>query len=163
MGQTGFSWLRIGSSGGLLWTWWWTFRFHKKVGYFLTSWVTISFSNNILHHAVSEWFKVRPFQGNFWFWRHEKVTWSISDGCSGCFNTGIWFLAKNCFTKSAVNIALGYKLDAWGSRVSFPVGAGYFSLHHHVQNGSGAHPASYQWVPGALSLGIKQPGHEAYH
>jgi hypothetical protein len=38
-----------------LWTWWWTFRFHKKAGYFLTSWVTMSFSNNILHHGVSEW------------------------------------------------------------------------------------------------------------
>jgi hypothetical protein len=37
MGRTGFGWLRIGSSGGLLWTWWWTFGFHKKVGYFLTS------------------------------------------------------------------------------------------------------------------------------
>jgi hypothetical protein len=54
-GRTGFSWLRIGSSGGLLWTRWWTFGFHKKAGYFLTSWVTISFSNNILHHGVSEW------------------------------------------------------------------------------------------------------------
>jgi len=34
--------------------------------------------------------------------------------------------------------------------------AGNFSLHHWVQNGSGAHPI--QWVPGALSLGIKWPG-----
>jgi hypothetical protein len=30
VGQTGFSRFRIGSSGGLLWTWWWTFRFHKE-------------------------------------------------------------------------------------------------------------------------------------
>jgi hypothetical protein len=55
IGWNGFSWLRIGSSGGLLWTWWWTFGFDKKVGYFLTSWVTISFANNMLHHGVSEW------------------------------------------------------------------------------------------------------------
>jgi hypothetical protein len=34
MGQTGFSWLRIWSSGGLLWTRLWTFGFHKKAGYF---------------------------------------------------------------------------------------------------------------------------------
>jgi hypothetical protein len=34
MGRTGFSWLRIGSSGGLLWTQWWTFRFNKKAGFF---------------------------------------------------------------------------------------------------------------------------------
>jgi hypothetical protein len=37
-----------------------------------------------------------------------------------------------------------------------------FSPHHWVQAGSGAHPASlhFQWVPGALSLGVKQLEHE---
>jgi hypothetical protein len=54
MERTGFSWLRIGSSGGLVWTRWWTFGFHKKAGCFLTSWVTISLSNIILHHGVSK-------------------------------------------------------------------------------------------------------------
>jgi hypothetical protein len=44
---------------------------------------------------------------------------------------------------SSVGIALGYRLDNRGSRVRFPAGAGNFSLHHGVQNGSGAHPASY--------------------
>jgi hypothetical protein len=44
---------------------------------------------------------------------------------------------------SSVGIALGYGLDDWGSRVRFPAGAGNFSLHHRVQNGSGAHPTSY--------------------
>jgi hypothetical protein len=39
-------------------------------------------------------------------------------------------------------IALGYGLDDRGSKVRFPAGAGNFSLHHRVQNGSGAHPAS---------------------
>jgi hypothetical protein len=43
---------------------------------------------------------------------------------------------------NSVSIALGYKLDNWGSRVRFPAGAGNYH-HHHVQNGSGAHPASY--------------------
>jgi hypothetical protein len=43
---------------------------------------------------------------------------------------------------SSVGIALGYGLDDRGSRVRFPAGAGNFSLHHRVQNGSGAHPAS---------------------
>jgi hypothetical protein len=42
----------------------------------------------------------------------------------------------------SVGIALGYGLDDRGSRVRFPTGAGNFSLHHRVQNGSGAHPAS---------------------
>jgi hypothetical protein len=41
-------------------------------------------------------------------------------------------------------IALGFGLDDQGSRVRFPAGAGNFSLHHRcIQNGSGAHPASY--------------------
>jgi hypothetical protein len=38
---------------------------------------------------------------------------------------------------------LGYGLDIRGSRVRFPAGAGNFSLYHRVQNGSGAHSASY--------------------
>jgi hypothetical protein len=44
---------------------------------------------------------------------------------------------------SPVGIALGYGLEDRGSRVRFPAGAGNFSLHHCVQNGSGVHPASY--------------------
>jgi hypothetical protein len=45
---------------------------------------------------------------------------------------------------SSVGIALGYGLDDQGSRVRFPAGAGNFSLHHRVQNCSGAHPTSIQ-------------------
>jgi hypothetical protein len=44
---------------------------------------------------------------------------------------------------SSVGIALGYGLDDVGSRVRFPAGAGNLSLYHRVQNGCGAHPASY--------------------
>jgi hypothetical protein len=44
---------------------------------------------------------------------------------------------------SSVGIALSYGLDDRGSRVRFPAGVGNFSLHHRVQNGSGALPASY--------------------
>jgi hypothetical protein len=44
---------------------------------------------------------------------------------------------------SSVGIALGYGLNDRGSTVRFPAGAGYFSLHNRVQNGSGAHSASY--------------------
>jgi hypothetical protein len=41
----------------------------------------------------------------------------------------------------SVGLALGYGLDDRGFRV--PAGAGNVSLYHRVQNGSGAHPASY--------------------
>jgi hypothetical protein len=43
----------------------------------------------------------------------------------------------------SAGIALGYGLDSRSSRFRFSAGAGNFSLHHRVQNGSGAHPASY--------------------
>jgi hypothetical protein len=64
---------------------------------------------------------------------------------------------------SSVDIALGYGLNDRGSRVRFPAGAGNFSLHHRVQNGSGAHPASYPRGTGSLSLRVKRPGREANH
>jgi hypothetical protein len=59
---------------------------------------------------------------------------------------------------SSVGIALGYGLDDWGSKVRFPAGAGNFSFHHRVQNGSGAHPASYpvgtkRSFPGGKAVG----------
>jgi hypothetical protein len=64
---------------------------------------------------------------------------------------------------SSVGIALGYGQGDWGSRVRFPAGPGNFSLHHRVQNGSVAHPASYPMGTRDLSLGIKRPGREADH
>jgi hypothetical protein len=57
---------------------------------------------------------------------------------------------------SAVGIALGYGLDDRGSSVRFPAGAGNFCLHHRVQNGSGAHPASYP-----MGISVSFPGGKA--
>jgi hypothetical protein len=59
---------------------------------------------------------------------------------------------------SSVGIALGYRLDDRGSRVRFPEGAGNFFLHHSVQNGSGAHPASYPMGTGGSFPGDKAAG-----
>jgi len=49
-------------------------------------------------------------------------------------------------------------VDYWGSRVRFLAGAGNFSLHRRVQNGSGVHPASYPmgnrcYIPGGIAAG----------
>jgi hypothetical protein len=41
------------------------------------------------------------------------------------------------------DLLLFYGLDDPGFRVRVPAGAGNFSLHHRVQNGTGAHLASY--------------------
>jgi hypothetical protein len=64
---------------------------------------------------------------------------------------------------SSVGIALGYGLDDRGSRDRFPAGTGKFSLHHRVQNGSGAHPTSYPVGTRGLSLEVKRPGREVDH
>jgi hypothetical protein len=59
---------------------------------------------------------------------------------------------------SSVGTALGYGLDDRCSRVRFPAGAGNFSLHHYVQAGSGAHPASYPMGTKGSSPGGKVAG-----
>jgi hypothetical protein len=55
-----------------------------------------------------------------------------------------WYIISEKSRDSSVSIAVGYGLDNRGPRVWFPAGAGNFSLHHRVQNVSGAHSASYQ-------------------
>jgi hypothetical protein len=45
-----------------------------------------------------------------------------------------------------------------GSRVRFPAGAGNFSLHYRVQNGSGANPASYPMATRGSFPGRKAAG-----
>jgi hypothetical protein len=42
-----------------------------------------------------------------------------------------------------IRYSAGLRAGDRGSRVRFPAGAGNFSLHYRVQNGSGAHPATY--------------------
>jgi hypothetical protein len=60
---------------------------------------------------------------------------------------------------SSVGIALGYGPDDRGSGVRFPTGAGNFSLSHRcVQNGSGAHPASYPMGTRGSFSGVKATG-----
>jgi hypothetical protein len=59
---------------------------------------------------------------------------------------------------SSVGIALGYGLEDRGSRVRFTAGVGNFSLHHRVQNGSGAHPVSYPMVTRSFFPGGKAAG-----
>jgi hypothetical protein len=64
---------------------------------------------------------------------------------------------------SSVDIALDYGPDDRGSRVRFPARAGNFSLHHRVQNGSGAHPASYPMgIRGSFPAG-KAAGAWSWH
>jgi hypothetical protein len=60
---------------------------------------------------------------------------------------------------SSVGIALGYGLDDRSSvGVRFPAGAENFSLHHRVQNGSGAHPTFYPMGTSGSFPGVKAAG-----
>jgi hypothetical protein len=54
---------------------------------------------------------------------------------------------------SSVGIATGYGLDDQGEREFESRWGKKFSLLHIIQTGSGVHPTSYKWVPGALSRG----------
>jgi len=73
---------------------------------------------------------------------------------------GISFLVRQCMITLLTDInmlALGYELNDRGSRVRLPAGAGNFSLHHHVQTGSAAHPASYPMSTSFFPLRSKRP------
>jgi hypothetical protein len=73
----------------------------------------------------------------------------------------IFVQSGTCSRDSSVGVTtrLGTRTD---DRGSIPDGrrGGNFSLRHHVQTAFEAHPTSY---PGALSLGVKQPGRESDH
>jgi hypothetical protein len=45
--------------------------------------------------------------------------------------------------KYRLNTEPNWKQQIYNGIKRFPASAGNFSLHHRVQNGSGAHPASY--------------------
>jgi hypothetical protein len=66
----------------------------------------------------------------------DKFTFLISHPDTTCVTDVV-------FIRMTTQISLGYGLDDRGSRVRFPALVGNFCLHHRVQNGSGAHPASY--------------------
>jgi hypothetical protein len=59
---------------------------------------------------------------------------------------------------SSVGIALGYGLNDRDFRVRFAAGAGNFFLHYRVQNGSGAHQASYPMGTRGFFTGGKAAG-----
>jgi hypothetical protein len=79
-----------------------------------------------------------------------------------------WFVSSyfQCGKKSwdiPVGIATDYGLDSWMIRIQILAEAGNFSLQHHVQTGSEAHPVSYPVGTRGSFPGVKQPGHEADH
>jgi hypothetical protein len=64
---------------------------------------------------------------------------------------------------SSVGIALGYGLDDRGLGFDSRRGLGIFVLTTLSRTALGPTQPPIQWVRGALSLGVKRPGHEADH
>jgi hypothetical protein len=64
---------------------------------------------------------------------------------------------------SAVGIATGCGLDDRGVGVPSPSGIKNFLFSTSSRPGLGPTQPPIQWVPGALSPGVKPPGHEANH
>jgi hypothetical protein len=71
-------------------------------------------------------------------------------------------IGRSCSSVRIFNFRSCYGLDDRGSRVRFPAGAVNFS-HHRVQNGSGAHPASYPMGTRGSFPGGKAAEREANH
>jgi hypothetical protein len=80
------------------------------------------------------------------------------DNCTFSFTS---YINRAVIAQSVLE--LNYGLDDRGSGVRFPAGAGNFSLHHRVQNGSGVHTASYPMDTRGSFPGGKAAGREADH
>jgi hypothetical protein len=108
---------------------------------------------------------------NFCMPNHTEV-FSCFMWCHGSHFGGAWFISLLQEWLSRLRYFMAFLspvkadadtffsncLDVWGS---IPGRARDFSLLHSIQTDSGATHPPIQWVPGDLSPGVKQTGHEA--
>jgi hypothetical protein len=96
---------------------------------------------------------------------HDMTWHDVLDICSSFVRKREFMPVKslNKSHHSSVGMALGYGLNDRGSRVQFPAEAGNFLFTTASRTALGPTQPSIQWIPGALSLGVKRPGREADH
>jgi hypothetical protein len=98
----------------------------------------VSYHNTARRHKAEDFDLSLHRRENF-----KSCIWNSSqDVVNFILIVKILFIMFSIAHTGSFGIALGYGLDDRGSWVRFPSGAGNFSLHHRVQIGSGAHPAS---------------------
>jgi hypothetical protein len=105
---------------------------------------------------------------------HDFMVWCLSTRSSSrfCFrgpNTSIFSKNKHFrfpssgYSSRYSGIALGYGLDDRGPRFRFLAGLRIFLFTTASRTALGPTQPPIQWVPEALSLGVKWPGREADH
>jgi hypothetical protein len=93
-------------------------------------------------------------------WTPEHWTW---DRTSVDQPVARQFTELSLFMVWSVDIALGYGLDDGVLGFDSQRGLGIFLFTTASRPALGPTMLPIQWVPGALSLGVKRPGHEAGH
>jgi hypothetical protein len=101
-----------------------------------------------------------------YFCRYELPHYSVFYKKKTCHHDSVHLLCGNflsVFEKlksrdSSVGVVLGYGLDDQGLSFWFLARVWNFSLHHHIQNISGAHPASYPMGTRGSFPGVRAAG-----
>jgi hypothetical protein len=172
----GFSWLRTGTGGWLLWIRWWTWGFWRHGVSHTVAALSLLQRNGVgsSHSFVMDsglWGK-SICTGNFESWirsswdaqeRNYYVTYTR--GTHFRENRSKFKLCKlHCEPASSVSIVFGYGLDDRAIGVRSPAGAKDFSFILCVQTGCGAHPASCTiGIGGPFRGGKARPGRYIDH
>jgi hypothetical protein len=95
---------------------------------------SVYYFTHVDNHSDHGSLLVKPVSNGF-FIQHSATF--VDD--AALLNLGL----KSCRMSFPPQCVINLSFHKWSSRAQFLVGAGNFSLHYCIQNGSGAHLASY--------------------
>jgi hypothetical protein len=120
----------------------------------------------ILHSRIGTNFKIIPYLYRR-YWKYQ-----LRDSINTTYNKNQVFISEKCLLKinmtitsrdSVVDIATAYRLDDQGVWVPSPSRVKNFLFSTLSRPVLGSTQPPIQWVPGALSPGVKWQGREADH